>query len=230
MKPKAIAKIIIDALMTVALLFVMGYQLWGDIAHEVVGAGLFLLFIAHHILNLSFYKNLFRGKYTPMRILQLTLNAFVLATMMMLMFSGITMSRHVFAFLPVHGGMVLARRLHLLGSYWGFILMSMHLGLHWNQILGVFRKAVGVKKSSKARTVFCFVAGLLISGYGGWVLMKRDLPTYLFLKTEFVFLDYNESPVLFYLDYLALMALCIFVSHYIARLCRKIQSRRAVPK
>ncbi len=101
MKPKAIAKITIDALMMASLLFLMGYQLWGDIAHEIVGAVLFLLFIAHHILNLSFYKNLFRGKYTPMRILQLTLDVLVLAVMMMLMFSGITMSRHVFAFLPI---------------------------------------------------------------------------------------------------------------------------------
>ncbi len=230
MKPKATIKIIIDVLMTAALLFLMGYQLWGDTAHEIVGAGLFLLFIVHHILNWNFYKNLFRGKYTPMRILQLVIDGLVLAVMIMLMVSGITMSRHVFAFLPIHGGMAMARRLHILGSYWGFILMSMHLGLHWNQILGVLRKTAGVKKSSKIRTVFCFAVGLLISGYGGWVLVKRDFPTYLFLKTEFVFLDYSESPILFYLDYLAFIGLCIFVAHYLAKLCRKIQSRKVVSK
>lgn len=230
MKPKAIVKIILDVLMTVALLFLMGYQLWGDVAHEIVGAGLFVLFIVHHILNWSFYKHLFRGKYTPMRILQLVMDGLVLAVMIMLMVSGIMMSRHVFAFLPVHGGLSVARRLHILGSYWGFILMSMHLGLHWNQMLGMFRKTTGIKKASKIRTACCFAAGLLIAGYGGYVLVKRDFPTYLFLKTEFVFLDYSESPILFYLDYLAFMGLCIFVAHYLAKLCRKIQSRKAVPK
>lgn len=230
MKPKATIKIIIDILMTAALLFLMGYQLWGDTAHEIVGAGLFLLFIVHHILNRNFYKNLFRGKYTPMRILQFVMDGLVLAVMIMLMVSGITMSRHVFAFLPIHGGMAMARRLHILGSYWGFILMSMHLGLHWNQIWGMLRKIAGVKKTSKIRTVFCFAVGLLISGYGGGVLVKRDFPTYLFLKTEFVFLDYSESPILFYLDYLAFMWLCIFVAHYFAKLCRKIQNRKVVKK
>lgn len=51
MKPKAVFKILVDVLMTLALLFLMGYQFWGDVAHEWVGAGMFLLFIVHHILN-----------------------------------------------------------------------------------------------------------------------------------------------------------------------------------
>ena len=55
MKPKAILKIAVDVLMTLALLFLMGYQFWGDVAHEWVGAGMFLLFIAHHILNGNLY-------------------------------------------------------------------------------------------------------------------------------------------------------------------------------
>lgn len=228
MKPKAIVKIIIDVLMTFALLFLTGYQLWGEFAHEVAGAVMFLLFIAHHILNLGWYKNLFRGKYTPMRILQLVVDVLVLTVMIMLMYSGITMSRYVFDFLPVSGGLALARRLHILGSYWGFILMSMHLGLHWNMVLGMFRKAGGIKKPSKVRTAICFIAGLIVSGYGVYVLVKRDFLTYMLLKSEFVFLDYSESPVLFYLDYIAVMGLCIFVAHYIAKLFRKIQGRKVV--
>ena len=53
MKLKFAAKIIIDILMTLALLCLMGYQLCGDAAHEWVGAGMFLLFIVHHILNFN---------------------------------------------------------------------------------------------------------------------------------------------------------------------------------
>ena len=34
MKPTAIIKIVVDVLMTLALLFLMGYQLWGEAAHE----------------------------------------------------------------------------------------------------------------------------------------------------------------------------------------------------
>lgn len=36
----------VDGLMTLALLFLMGYQLWGEAAHEWVGAGMFVLWIA----------------------------------------------------------------------------------------------------------------------------------------------------------------------------------------
>lgn len=32
MSPKAIFKIMVDVLMTVVLLFLMGYQFWGDVA------------------------------------------------------------------------------------------------------------------------------------------------------------------------------------------------------
>ena len=39
MKPKFILKIAEDAMMTAALLFLMGYQFWGDVTHEWVGAG-----------------------------------------------------------------------------------------------------------------------------------------------------------------------------------------------
>lgn len=51
MKPKTIAKLAVDILMTVLLLLLMGYHFWGKAAHEWIGAGILLLFVAHHLLN-----------------------------------------------------------------------------------------------------------------------------------------------------------------------------------
>ena len=51
---------------------------------------------------------------------------------------------------------------------------------------------------------------------------QRHPSTYLLLKSEFVFLDYGESVFLFYIDYFALMGLCIFVAHYLSKLLRKV--------
>ena len=70
MKPKQAVKICVDAVMTVGMLFLMGYHLWGDTAHEWVGAGLFVLFILHHVLNWRWWSGLFKGKYTAARVLQ----------------------------------------------------------------------------------------------------------------------------------------------------------------
>lgn len=128
-------KMAVDILMTAALLFLMGYQFWGETAHEWVGAGMFILFLAHHILNGNWHRNLFRGKYSPMRIFLTAVDVLTLFSMLAQMYSGIVLSRHVFAFLPIESGLALARRLHILGSYWGFLFMSLHLGLHWNMVI-----------------------------------------------------------------------------------------------
>lgn len=221
MKPKAVIKLAVDVFMTLTLLFLMGYHLWGEAPHEWVGAGMMILFIAHHILNGHWYKTLFKGKYSAMRIITLTVDLLVLLAMLAQMYSGIVMSRYVFDFLPSIGGMSLARRLHILGAYWGFLLMSLHLGLHWNMILGMFRKVAGIKGKAKSRSMIAFIIGLIIAGYGIWVFISRDFPTYLFLKSEFVFLDYSESKFLFYIDYLAIIGLCIFIAHYGTKLIRK---------
>ena len=69
MKSKSKIKLAVDLLMTLTLLFLMGYQLWGETAHEWAGTGMFVLFLAHHLLNFGWYRNLFHGKYTVIRVL-----------------------------------------------------------------------------------------------------------------------------------------------------------------
>ncbi len=63
MKPKMAVKLAADIGMTLALLFLMGYQFWGETAHEWVGAIMFVLFILHHALNFNWHKRIFKGKY-----------------------------------------------------------------------------------------------------------------------------------------------------------------------
>ena len=225
MKPKMVVKLCADIMMTLALLFLMGYQFWGEAAHEWIGAGMFVLFILHHILNLNWHKRILKGKYPAMRTVTLCVDILVFLAMLALMYSGIVMSRHVFAFLPIENGMATARRLHILGSYWGFLLMSLHLGLHWNMILGIIKKQVKLKPSN-ARSTALFLASAVIAAYGVYVFIRRNFATYLFLQSEFVFLDYNESRLLFYFEYLSLMELCIFIAHYISKLFRRKKEKK----
>lgn len=225
MKPKAIIKLAVDVFMTIALLFLMGYQFWGEVPHEWIGTGMFILFITHHILNGHWHKALLKGKYSTMRIFMLVIDVLVLISMLAQIYSSVVMSRYVFDFLPFNGGLSLARRLHILGAFWGFLLMSLHLGLHWNMILGTIRNAVRIKKGSKIPDIAAFITGLAIAGYGVYVFVKRNFFIYLFLKSEFVFLDYSEPKILFYIDYLALMGLCIFIAHYSTKLIRKFKKK-----
>lgn len=216
-------KMAVDVLMTAALLFLMGYQFWGETAHEWVGAGMFVLFLVHHILNGNWHKNLFRGKYSPMRIFLTIIDVLTLLSMIAQMYSGIVLSRHVFTFLPIKSGLALARRLHILGSYWGFLFMSLHLGMHWNMVINKLKR--GKEPFPRGISAACFTVALAIALYGVWVFIKRDFPTYLLLKSEFVFLDYEESRVLFYLDYFALSGMCIFISHNAGKLLRLLKGK-----
>lgn len=218
MKPKQIAKLCVDAAMTLGLLLLMGYHLWGDVLHEWLGAGMFALFILHHVLNGRWWTGVFCGRYTAARTLQTAVDLLTLAAMLGLMVSGVMLSGHVFAFLRIRGHMVFARRLHLAASHWGFVLMSAHLGLHWGAMLAFFKKGLHLKKSLAPLPA---VLGALAAAYGVFAFCRRDFVTSLFLRAEFVFLDYSEFKLLFYLDYIAIMAAFVFVTHDVAKLLRK---------
>lgn len=215
MKRKLAIKIAVDALMTLDLFLLMSYHLWGEVAHEWLGAGMFVLFLLHHGLNVNWYGALFKGKYSPQRVFQTALDSLLCLDMLAIIISGVMMSRHVFAFLGLNGGMALARQMHLAGSYWGFVLMSMHLGLHWNMIMSMARKIAKRKMPSPLRIVVVGVAAC-----GLWAFIRRDFPTYLLLQTHFVFFDFSEPAVLFILDYLAIMGLFVAASYYLSKALR----------
>lgn len=166
MKPKSMIKIVIDLVMSVLLPVLMAFILTGQKAHEWIGSAMFVMFITHNLLNFRWYKNLQKGKYTAFRIFQTVVNLSVFICMIGLMVSGIMMSRYPFAFLSIHGRMSIARELHMLASYWGFIFMSVHVGLHWNMIKMMMRKAVRIARPSGARKVILRVIAAGIAAYG----------------------------------------------------------------
>ncbi|MCI9458610.1 MAG: DUF4405 domain-containing protein [Oscillospiraceae bacterium] len=129
MSRKQTIKMTVDALMSIALLLLMAYELIGQTTHEVIGTAMFLLFILHHALNQSWGWNILKGRYTPYRAVQTLLVGLILAGMLSQSVSGVLLSRHLYTFLSVQGHAHLARTLHMLGAYWNLVLMSLHLGL-----------------------------------------------------------------------------------------------------
>lgn len=119
MKVKRKVKMRIDLLMTILLLLLMAYQVTGEALHEYIGAEMIILFLLHNFLNIRWYGSLVRGKYPVLRILRTAVNFSCLAAMLIQAYSGIVLSRYVFATLPINGGMATARVMHLAGSYWG---------------------------------------------------------------------------------------------------------------
>lgn len=222
MKSKRNIKISIDLLMTAVLLLLMAYSLVGEALHEWLGIGMFVLFILHHVLNSAWSRNLFKGKYTPFRILQTVLVVLALGSMLGSMVSGIVLSRHALAFLPITGGQSWARTLHMLSAYWGFTFISLHLGLHWNIMMGMAKRMWG--KPSTVRSWIVRSIGFLIAGYGVYAFIRREIGSYMFLKNQFVFFDFNKPLILFLIDYIAVMGLFVFIGHYIAKVVLTFKS------
>lgn len=213
-------KLAIDFLMTILLLLLMAYQITGEVFHEWLGAGMLVLFLLHNILNIRWYKNLCKGRYKPLRILQTVVNSAVLIAILSLAYSGIVMSRHVFSFLPINSGMALARVMHLAGSYWGFVLMSIHLGLHWKMVVSLFGRLSGGKNRGIFIWIFRFLS-VLTAGYGATCFYRLNILSYMFLKVEFAFLDYGKSAFTVFSEYLAIMGFLVFITYYLAKVIER---------
>lgn len=77
-----------------------------------------------------------------------------------------------------------ARTLHLAMSYWSFILMGVHIGLHM--------KAMTAKLPDMGRTAFkVILTG--VSGVGLWLFLKSGIVNYITFKTHFAFLDFTTA-------------------------------------
>lgn len=200
-------KILIDLFMTIALLLLMLFQITGQQVHEYLGIMMLVLFLGHNVLNWKWYRHLFKGKYKLYRCIQTILNIGILMMMLGLGYSGMVMAQY----LPfsISGSMSLVRRLHLACSYWGFVLMSMHLGMHLRQIVHMFKKYMYLKNNILKLVM------IIISLCGIYCFIQNNMISYMLLINEFVFFDFEKNTFIVLLEYLSMMILWINIGYFI---------------
>lgn len=191
-------KMIIDIVMYLIFIVLMGHHITDNLIHEILGTILFVLFIVHHILNYRYYKTLFKGKYTFKRLLLLITDLLLLICMLGMIISAINISSDVFAFLNVPTT-IFGRKLHMLSTSWGFVIMSIHLGLH----IGVFINKLNKKMKDSTLEYVYYLILFLIAIYGLYSFIKLKFISDMFLLNAFKFYDFNESPIIFYLHVLS---------------------------
>ena len=221
-KSKQIVKRVVDLAMIVLLPLLMAEILIGQEIHEWLGGGMLVLFLAHHLLNLGWWKSFARGKYTPSRTLGTALDLLLLADMIVFFVSGIMMSGFVFRFIHISGGMMMARQLHLFASYWGLILLSAHLGMHMEQFFPLFRKMFHLSEKSAARTWGLRMVAIVLSVYGLYAFSAQHMTDYLFLQTHFVLFDETKAAAVYFAETASMMCLFAAVAHYLNKLLRKV--------
>lgn len=202
-------RISVDCGMVLLLPLLMSYSLVGETVHEYLGMFMFFLFLAHNILNIKWWKNIFHGKYNYVRILRLIVDVLIFIIMISLTISGIVMSRHIFRFLNINGSSA-ARTIHLFASYWGLILMSFHAGMHIVKIPYIKKKI--------------FILFFVLLGISAFI--RRNIIDYLFLKSQFVFIDFSQSVIMSICDYLFISILFMIVGYSVTRLLNSLSIHR----
>jgi len=224
MSPKAAAGFAVDITMAMLLPVLMAHVLTDNALHEIIGVVLFGLFILHHVLNLDWYGAIFSGRWNAARILFSALNVLLSLAMIGTVISSVMVSRLVFSFLGARGGLF-ARKLHVCTTAWGFLLMAVHLGLHWGMAQGVAKRLAGGAGNNRIQTWALRSMAVLISAYGIIAYHTHDMAARLVMYYGYSFLDPERSRVFYFMDLLAIMGLFTVAGHYGIRWLRKAVRR-----
>ena len=205
---------IIDMFMTILLLFLMAYQVTGEVLHEWIGIGMTVLVIVHQILNRKWYGALFKGRYRAYRIVTTAVNTLLLLSFALTAFCGMSMSGHAVPFLYGMAPVSFARRMHLSMSHWSFVLMGLHLGLHIPAMTAKM-KLEGRKKTLVSAMMCC------IAGIGLWLFLRNGMTDYLFFRVPFAFLDYEKAGALVILENIVMLLFWAFAGTQCSLLCMR---------
>ncbi|MDE7263366.1 MAG: DUF4405 domain-containing protein [Anaeroplasmataceae bacterium] len=215
---KKIIKLFVDAVMFVLFLLLMEEHLISDGIHEWLGITLFLLFIIHLLLNIKWFSKIGKGKYSGYRITLLVVDLNLAVAMICCILSSIFVSGVVFAGLNLRGK-EFGRTLHLVSTAWAFILMAIHLGLHWNMAVGMTKK-LPLSKFKRSILKWGFrviVLGLCI--YGIVIFIERRFYEELFFITSFKSFDMSVPTFVYFFQTFALAVVFIGATYYIKSIC-----------
>ncbi len=197
-------RMFIDIGMFVCLLFLMAYQVTGELLHEWLGILMTVLVILHQVLNRKWYGTLFKGRYTAYRILSVSINVLLILSFLMTALCGMSMSAHAVPFLYGILRVSFARAMHLSLSHWSFVLMGLHLGLHLPMILSK------LKPDRQKEKIFA-IALCLIAVFGFYLSVRNKVFDYLFFQAVFAFLDYGKAAVLVFCENLMMLLSWVYL-------------------
>ncbi len=211
MKKITIIKIMIDIIMLIILVLLMGYYQFTDKTHQMLGKVLVLIFIVHNLLNLRYYKVIFKGQYKPLRICGLIVNLLLWLLMIGNVVTGIISVKKP-------GTMIV--NFHSFFTMWTFILISIHIGLNIKNLMNWVKKRLNIKEKRFINIVAHIIVLSLVL-YGIFVIFRIKIYKDLF------FIDNNDRYIysnlaLFILDYISMMLIFVSITyHFRLRLIKR---------
>ena len=207
MRGKKTAKIVLDVAMAVVLVAIMATALVQEAPHEWLGVALFVLMAVHVVLNRRWLAAVFRGRHSALRVVQIVVVAGLVVCIVGQLASSLVLSKHAFGFLPALPGAGWARRVHMICSYWAFVLAFAHAGLHAR-----VPKNMAPWQKWAARIVLAVIAC-----FGAYSFAQLDLWRYLTGQVQFAFADYSIPLALTMARYASVAVLVAGVFHCIRK-------------
>ncbi len=85
--------------------------------------------------------------------------------------------------------------------------MGIHLGLHWGMIAG------------KIKTNWPAVLAVVIAGYGLYAFVSvNDIFSYIFLKNQFAFIDYDKNFILVIAENISMFAFWTLTGYQVSKI------------
>jgi len=215
MKKIYIFQVMQDTLMTLLLLVLMGFHLHGEIVHEWAGIIFTLLIMLHLCLNR--HRLWLQSPNIPltMQIVNGVINAVTFVVILTAIVSGMMLSRHILMALPFHNPANWVRKVHMTSVHWGMLILALHIGLHWKMLATFFCRVLNISGDSHVANIIMPCVFSLIALLGLYGLLNQDYLDYLLMKVDFSFFDYEESALLFYLRYLAIIVLFALMTRFL---------------
>lgn len=156
---KSYFKIIVDILMLLLFIYLINYHVGAGLnLHAIFGIIMFVLFMIHNVLNITWYRSIYKGKYNIKRTILTVIDLMLIIGMIFTMVGAVMISRMVFSFSPIPVRFEW-RTIHVTVSAWTFFIMAIHLGWHTH---GIFNKIERRLKTSVFEYVLYLLYVLLV--------------------------------------------------------------------
>jgi hypothetical protein len=206
---KQTLRIALDIAMTVLLLCAYACRITGVTIHKWGSIVLSVLFAVHIFINRHWLTNIFKGSYTPRRIIMTAVNVVIAITATTMLITGILEAVWSPDFLFVESRITI-REIHTTAAYWFLSLIGVHLGLHW----GLFSKFI-----SRNRLIIAImrILALLFATFGVWSFFDRDMYAKMFLGFSFDYWPEERPVIFFFVQTLSVMGVFVITIYYLMK-------------
>lgn len=186
------ALVLVDFMLYGTLLAQMLQQYQSASVHEYLGIFFSLMLVFHIILHRRWFLSLLKGRWNGARVVRVMVVGLSLLCGVVLVASGLGMSKILVGFTLIQNNSELLRSMHLVSTYGSFVAFSLHIGIQMNLLSRMSFKKKQLKKSLSFR-VFSRLGSLVVFLAGVLCFVHLDLVAYITGSVPFAFIDTSVS-------------------------------------